>query len=96
MPLSTWVPQQVYFGKVLIALEALYGQQTSFIKKIHSEVKFLQGLASLQILYLGQVVDGNIEVLQLLQKHHTAVANSVAHFLSNRVIGCAGAYSALL
>ena len=50
-----------------IALQAVQGQQARLGHKIDCQVQLPQGLTALQVLDLGQVVDGQVQVLELLR-----------------------------
>ncbi len=60
MPFSTGIAKQVQLCKVIIVLQALYRQQSCLVKEVHCEVKLLQGLTALQVLYLGQIVHRHV------------------------------------
>lgn len=48
-------------------LQGAHREQTGLADEVESNIKLLQGLAALQILKFGNVVEGHIQVLKFLQ-----------------------------
>jgi hypothetical protein len=66
-PVGAGVSHEVHISQVLIGAQRVKRQQTLLRYEIHCEVQLVQRLAALQVLNLGDVVQGQIQVLQLFQ-----------------------------
>ena len=66
-PLCTGIAQQEELPQVDILLQAGHAEQPGLVDEVDGKVQLLQGLTVLQVLDLGDVVQGHIQVFQLLQ-----------------------------
>lgn len=65
-PVCAWVACEEQLLQVVVGCQAGQGQQACLGYEVDGEVQPLQGLTALQVLNLGDVVDGKVEVLQVL------------------------------
>ena len=72
VPLCAGVAQQVKLAEVDVVCQAGSAGQTGFGNKVCSKIQPFQGLATLEVLDYCDVVQGQAEVAQLLQKRRTS------------------------
>lgn len=67
VPVCAGVAYEEELPQVVVSCKAGYAEQACLGHKVEREVQLLQRLAALQVLHLGDVVDSQVQVLQVLQ-----------------------------
>lgn len=66
-PLAAGIAKAMQVLEVNVVLQGMHREQTGLADEVESDIKLLQGLATLQVLQFGYIVEGHIQVSKLLQ-----------------------------
>ena len=70
-PLGAGVSQQMQLLQIIVALQAAHAREGCCVDEVGGEVQLLQALALLEVLHLGDIVQRQVEVPELLQRQRS-------------------------